>query len=281
MLNSMDGYDNLIATLDYFEQRLRSQNPITTVSELASHSGYCTHHLSGLFTAHTDMKLKEYLQARILCTIFSHAYSSNAPLNQLALLYGFHDYETFYRACKRRFSDTPSNILKSGLDAPYLQQRIYPQRNQDSDAIKGEIVILPELTLCGLDFFIWPETRSFHRHWQQFEHYQASIQGQQHESVTFQFTAWKEGEEQTMRVLCGIEVNPASPQEAIFSRQSIPKATYIRFLHTQDVSQIRNTYQYIYGTYFSQSTYQCLGNWELQRYEKNRTTIEIYIPIRM
>ncbi len=281
MLISMDGYDNLIATLDYFEHRLMSQNPITTVSELARHSGYCTHHLSGLFTAHTDMKLKEYLQARILSTIFSHAYSSNTPLNQLALVYGFHDYETFYRACKRRFKNTPSNILQSGLDSPYLQQRIYPQRHQDSEAIKGEIIILPEFTLCGLDFFIWPETRSFHRHWQQFENYQNAIQGQKNASVTFQFTAWKEGEEQTMRVLCGLEVNPASPQETIFSRQSIPKTTYIRFLHTQDVSQIRNTYQYIYGTYFSQSSYQCLGNWELQRYEKNRATIEIYIPIRM
>ncbi len=216
MLISMDGYDNLIATLDYFEQRLRTQKPITTVAELSMHSGYCTHHLSGLFSAHTDMKLKEYLQARILSTIFSHAYISNIPLSNLALLYGFNDYETFYRACKRRYGKNPSQILQSGLESPFLQHRIYPQRNQDIDAIIGEEITLPSLTLCGLDFFIWPETRSFHRHWQQFGHYQSAIQSQRHESVTFQFTAWKDGEEQTMRVLCGMEVDPESTQEAVF-----------------------------------------------------------------
>ncbi len=280
MLISMDGYDNLIATLDYFEQRLTSQNPITTVAELSRYSGYCTHHLSGLFTANTDLKLKEYLQARILSSIFSHAYATNVPLSNLAFLYGFHDYETFFRACKRRFGKNPSQILKSGLESQFLQQRIYPQRSQNIEAISWEVVTLPELTLCGLDFFIWPETRSFHRHWQQFSHYQSAMQGQRHESVTFQFTAWKEGEEQTMRVLCGMEVDPEAEQETVFSHQNLPKTTYIRFLHTQDVSQIKNTYQYIYGTYFSQSVFQCLGNWELQRYEDNRTTIEIYIPIR-
>ncbi|MGE4453061.1 MAG: effector binding domain-containing protein [Sphaerochaeta sp.] len=277
----MDGYDNLCKTLDYFEQRLASQSPITSVAELAQHSGYCSHHLSNLFTAHTDLKLKEYVQARLLSALFLTAFTTGRSLGTLAMDYGFHDYETFYRACKRTFRKSPSIVLEQGVNAIPLQQRIYPQRTASIQQVSSQVVSLGAFSLCGLSFFIWPEIRSFHRQWQQFSQERHSIAGQKHPETTYQFTAWKDGDEQTMRILCGVEVDPKVSQQAILSREHIPSSTCIRFLHTEDVNQIRNTYQYIYGTFFSESKYKSLGNWELQRYETDSAPIEIYIPIRM
>ena len=65
----MDGYDNLVQTLSRFEQSLGGQHPLTSVQTLAKVSGYSPHHFSRLFSSHTNLRLKEYLQARQLTAL--------------------------------------------------------------------------------------------------------------------------------------------------------------------------------------------------------------------
>jgi AraC family transcriptional regulator len=84
-----------------------------------------------------------------------------------------------------------------------------------------------------------------------------------------------------MSVLCAKSVNQDWMGEELFTVRRVPAASYIRFIHTEDVTHIRDAYQYIYGTYFAQSPLQPLGNWEFQRYPQGQSAIEIYIPVRI
>jgi len=274
----MIGYDNLVDALDRFERSLDTSHPTVTVQALAEESGYSAHHFSRLFSSHTNMKLKEYLQGRLLSRLLNHAYSTNESLSFLATRYGFKDYETFYRACRKRFGMAPGELRTTGIAQEQLQQRIYPTRNADSYQVSGEAVTMDPLFLCGLGFFIGPETKSFHTLWRQFGKYAKLINHPVEKGTSYQYTAWVDNEE-GMSVLCALPVHVGEHQSSIFTTRLITHKLYLRFLHTQEVSSIGLTYRYIYGTYFSESEHTPLGNWEFQRYREDSEDIEIFIPI--
>jgi AraC family transcriptional regulator len=273
------GYNNLVDALERFEQSLETYHPIVTVQELAKESGYSAHHFSRLFSSHTNMKLKEYLQGRLLSRLLHQAYHQSDSLSSLAIRYGFKDYETFYRACKHRYGVSPSTLRSGGIEPEQLQQRIYPVRNIDSYTVSGETVTLKPFQLCGLSFFIGPETKSFHAIWRQFTTYAHLIDHPSEKGVSYQYTAWVDEEDAGMSVLCGLPVSDGEHQRSIFTTRNITHEVYLRFFHTSEVSDIGLTYQYIYGTYFSESEHTPLVNWEFQRYREDSKDIEIYIPI--
>nr|WP_321296921.1 helix-turn-helix domain-containing protein [uncultured Sphaerochaeta sp.] len=276
----MDGYDNLVQTLDRFEQSLGTSHPLASVQALAKVSGYSPHHFSRLFASHTDLRLKEYLQARQLASLLHQALPEGRPFAELLACHGFEDYETFYRCCKRRYGKSPSVIRKQGLQEGVLQERIHPARKQETQPLSGEELELDGFLLCGLSFFIGPETRSFHTIWQHFSKHQHLIPSHPGDRASYQYSAWLEDAADGMSVLCSVPVEPGSEQNPLFTLKSIPPCRYVRFIHDQDVTSIPSTYQYIYGTYFAHSETQPLGNWEFQRYPTGEHQIEIYIPIR-
>ncbi|ADY14559.1 effector binding domain-containing protein [Sphaerochaeta globosa] len=276
----MNGYDTLVETLSRFEHSLASLKPITTVGELAKESGYSVHHFSRLFFSHTSLHVKEYLQGRLLTSIFEQAATDNAPFATLAALYGFRDYETFYRACKTRWDKNPTQIREQGLAEEQKQQRIYPQRKEPTITLVGELVQKEAINLCGLSFFVGPETKTFHTIWAQFSRYEHLIEHTLEEGTTYQYSSWADEPMPGMSVLCAKAIEEAWLEEELFTIRKVPPATYVRFVHTQDVMLIQEAYQYIYGTYFARSPLQPLGNWEFQRYPQGRSEIEIYIPVR-
>lgn len=276
----MDGYDTLLETLERFELSLDSSNPITTVAELAQASGYSAHHFSRLFFSHTSLHLKEYLQGRLLTSIFGRAAASNSSFSTLAALYGYRDYETFYRACKSRLNLTPTQVRKLGLSDGQKQERLYPQRKKSTLCLADQLVQKEAFSLCGLNFFVGPETKTFHTIWAQFSRYEHLIEHSIEGETTYQYSSWADEPIPGMSVLCAKSVEENCRQEELFTIRRVPPATYIRFVHTQDVNLIREAYQYIYGTYFAQSPLQPLGNWEFQRYPQGQSAIEIYIPVR-
>ncbi|MDT3358032.1 MAG: effector binding domain-containing protein [Spirochaetota bacterium] len=276
----MDGYDTLIETLNRFERSLDSATPITTVAELAQTSGYSAHHFSRLFYSHTALHLKEYLQGRLLTSLMMEAARCDISFAALASRYGFRDYETFYRACKNRWNKNPSRMRERGLGDEEKQERIHPRRKETSCILTGELVHKEAFTLCGLNFFLGPETKTFHTIWAQFGRYEHLIRHALQEGTTYQYSAWTDEELPGMSVLCAKSVNQGWTGEELFTVRRVPAASYIRFIHSEDVTRIRDAYQYIYGTYFAQSPLHPLGNWEFQRYPKGQSVIEIYIPVR-
>ncbi len=276
----MDGYDNLVQTLDRFELSLGSEHPLASVQALAEASGYSPHHFSRLFSSHTELRLKEYLQARQLTELIFQALSAGISYADLLSRFGFEDYETFYRCCKRRFGKSPSAIREQGLQAAEVQERIHPARKEVSPPLAGEERDLKGFLLCGLSFFLGPETRSFHTIWQQFSKHQHRIAPHPQDKASYQYSAWLDDAADGMSVLCALPVEPNTEQNPLFTLRSIPPCRYVRFIHDQDVTSIPQTYQYIYGTYFAHSETQPLGNWEFQRYPEGEHLIEIYIPLR-
>lgn len=277
----MNGYDILISTLQHFEQSLGTSKSITSVNELAQISGYSAHHLSRLFYSHTELKLKEYLQGRLLFCLLSESLAKDIPFSKLITNYGFKDYETFYRACKHHYGINPSQIKQEGIDPMHVQQKIYPRRNEATKELQVDYREEGKIILCGLSFFVGPETKSFHSCWQKFSRYQNAIKIGGIEPVCYQYTAWVAEESEDMSLLCAMQVESVLSQEPIFNCRTIEPCTYVRFIHSKAVTEIRETYQYIYGTYFANSNDTIIGNWELQRYSKEHAEIEILIPVQM
>ncbi len=276
----MDGYDTLTQTLERFERSLGTDKPITTVAELARESGYSTHHFSRLFFSHTSMHLKEYLQGRLLTCLMVQAATESTPFAALASRYGFRDYETFYRACRTRWNKTPTQMRQSGLSTQQKQERIHPQKRVAPPALVGQLVTMQTFTLCGLNFFIGPETKSFHAIWAQFSRYEHLIEHCIDDRTTYQFSAWTDEDLPGMSVLCAKPVHKMWAGPQVFTVRTIAAASYVRFIHSGDITSIKETYHYIYGTYFAQSPLQPLGNWEFQRYRRGDARIEIFIPVR-
>ena len=273
----MDGFDNLVDALERFERSLESSRPIVTVKDLARESGYSTHHFSRLFSSHTGLRLKEYLQGRLLACLMQQAAHGDNTLASLSLQYGFKNYETFYRACRRQFGSSPRNIRLMGTD---LQQRVHPIRSDQSGPLACSVVNVPSFTICGLSFYCGPKTRSLHTCWQQFSSCRQQIHAPLEGGTCYQHTAWLEDAEDGMSVLCGLHVDEEHVQESVFTARTIPESRYIRFIHDRDVRFISQSYEYIYGMFFATSEYQPLGNWEFQRYPPQHSEIEIFIPIR-
>ena len=287
-MEEMTGFDYICSSIEIFEQSLESADGvriIKTVAQLAKRTGYSVYHFTRLFFAVTGVYPKEYLSGRILSVAAKEIAETDSPLYSIALKFGFSDYESFSRAFRRRFGIPPRRVRELRSIPFDCVARVIPKIEGDALCLaprRPELGRLDAHSLTGLSFYIEEGTVSFHRQWATFMKAQSLIKRRVLPEVFCQFSSWLDGGEVSgLSVLCAVQTESDIPQEAFFMSRNVPEATYVRFLHTSDVANLRATYQYIYKSWFASRETVPAASWEFQRYVDGGRTVEIYIPVAL
>jgi AraC family transcriptional regulator len=284
----MTGFELIVEALELFEKSLSgndSRGSIRTVTELARRTGYSLYHFTRLFCAVTGVPPKEYISGRILTEAGRKIADTSAPIVTIAAAAGFEDYATFSRAFKKRFGVPPKMIRERRAMPAFVVEHMMPRRSAGAlrlTSAEPEAVDMQSRCLCGLPFFIEPETRSFHKQWATFMAAQARVRGRIMPEVFYQFSSWMDDEPVAgLTILCALETDREVVQEPFFTTRILPEASCLRFVHTGDLSTLSDTYAYIYGEWLASHDAKPAGQWEFQRCQDGGRTTEIYIPVAL
>ncbi len=104
----MDNRKTMQTALDYIEENLKAEIPVSDLSDM---TGYSLYHFYRLFQAAVGMPVMQYiLRRKLLNAIYD--ISNGMSMIEAALLYGFETYAGFYKAFRREIGYTPSDFLK-------------------------------------------------------------------------------------------------------------------------------------------------------------------------
>jgi len=284
----MTGYECICEAINIFETSLRNagrREIVRTVSQLAELTGYSVYHFTRLFFTVTGYSPKEYMAGRIFSEVAQKIVESDFSLKSIAYDFGFDEYETFSRGFKRFFGVPPRSVRSDhSLPAGYLK-RVMPEFEKGTGNLlsdQPEIVEMDAHYLTGLPFYIEAGTTSFHKQWAIFMNVQEQVSGRLLPELYCQYSSWTDNESVSgLSILCAIETVGDVQQNPFFYTRRVPPASYLRFRHNSEVSDLWATYTYIYHDWFASHEVKPVGSWECQRYVDKGETIEICIPIAL
>ncbi len=119
-----------------------------SLDQVAARSGYSKWHLQRKFKETTGLILGAYIRARRLSKAAMALRLTSKPLAGIAQQYCFESQQSFNRAFKKQFSQTPALYRRS---MKWDFQGIQPPLSENSRALpSGEFVILPDTSLVGI-----------------------------------------------------------------------------------------------------------------------------------
>ncbi|MCH4889251.1 helix-turn-helix domain-containing protein [Acidaminobacter sp. JC074] len=113
-------------SLDYIEKHLHRQ---LTVDEVANHVLYSSYHFTRMFSDAVGMTVKRYISKRKVLHVLYQTQEGKSMITA-AFDYGYEDYSSFYKACKRVFAMSPKACLSElNFDKPvvfFIGKEKYP-----------------------------------------------------------------------------------------------------------------------------------------------------------
>ncbi|PKH22337.1 DNA-binding transcriptional regulator SoxS [Enterobacterales bacterium CwR94] len=117
-------HDQIIHTLtEWIDANLDKS---LSIDEVAAKSGYSKWHLQRMFRTVTHQTLGNYIRERRLTLAAEALCTTQRPVFDIAMQYGYDSQQTFSRVFRRQFAQTPTSYRQS-MRRQYLQR----QRNWD------------------------------------------------------------------------------------------------------------------------------------------------------
>lgn len=110
----METKERLQKAINYIEKNLYKN---ITIEEVADHIYYSQYHFQRLFKYNTNFSIKDYILKRRLSDAASRLICTTDSVLDISLDNQFKNHESFTRAFKRYYNQTPSNFR-------YLQKRV-------------------------------------------------------------------------------------------------------------------------------------------------------------
>ncbi|TDB51250.1 AraC family transcriptional regulator [Photorhabdus khanii] len=139
---------------DYIEHHLDDQLTLEQLSEVANFSRY---HFHRQFSNYCGMPVGRYIQLmRLKCASYRLAFNPQEKIIDIALDTGFQNPESFSRAFKQAFGQTPSQFRKQPAWVDW-HRRIPKQKHIRTQTMNVEIVDFPETCIAMLTHYGQPE----------------------------------------------------------------------------------------------------------------------------
>ncbi|WP_130805385.1 AraC family transcriptional regulator [Senegalia massiliensis] len=289
-------YENdIIKVVNYIEKNL--QNDLY-VEELTSNIGYSYYHFSRVFYSATGEKLGDYIRRRRLAEASIRLIETNDSILMIALDYQFQSQEAFTRSFKKVFGITPKEYRMNGvksisntkfeLNKDRLNHRFY------KIDLKPDIVkITEDKYLIGLEKSFTIRENIIPNIWDIFLSRFKEIKDSINENILYGMTIAnfdidfaKFNENTKSKHFVGVEVKRYSEPPLGMKVEKINKGYYAVFRYKGSIKNIRNTYEYIWGTWAKNLKYNLRKDHQIEVYDQEfydyddeRNIIKIYMPI--
>ncbi len=296
----MDHYLPAIhCALAYIEESLTE--PVT-LEAIARRAGFSLWHFQRIFAAYVGEPLGSYLRRRRLTEAAEELRHTERPIIDIALAYQFESHEAFTRAFAAMTQVTPSGFRRdrhfrwlkmhpfiSPADLPTIARTVSLNMNP-------KIITAPALHLIGLEApFIGPMSPDANNHqvipalFQQFFARRGELpdagDGTTYGACHCRAEQLRTREDELI-YLVGVSVPTHTPVPAGMKRWDLPERTYAIFTHQGRITQIGETYGYIFGTWFARSDYSIAEGPQLEVYDARfgdggeKSELDIMIPVQ-
>jgi len=289
----MDHYMRIQAAINYVEQHLTEELPIT---EIAAQAHFSAFHFQRLFQAICGIGVQEYVRKRRLSEAAILLKETGMNILDIAITYQYQSQEAFTRAFEKHFGMTPGKFRKS--DPPLVYQTkmdflTFRLKNKGEMKLnKPTIMMLDEILLMGRSHKTSLHDEKYYEEIPGF--YQAFGLNQD-----FMRIPDKAAPDMSYGISCDFENDGSfsfivgeavnSFAEAIpegFVTMTLPAGKYAEFKVDGPVDQVQNTRRYIYGTWLPSSNYERREGPDFEvtdvcnsRYP-DQMKMSIYIPLK-
>jgi AraC family transcriptional regulator len=246
--------------VDYIEGHL--EQPIA-ISAVARESGMSQWHFQRMFKGLTGDTVKDYIRARRLARALDLLLNTDRRIIDIAVEADFDSQESFTRAFKAAFDETPARYRKAGKRRPFPPKARFDQdylaHINQGVGTEPDIYTQAQMQLVGMrtSFFGADSEKNNIAErlpplWQQFLARLSEIEhtvGGTCYGVVRQLRANSD----ELEYFCAIEVSELASIPAGMLALTNPAATYARFAHRGAVKLIDGTVNYIYSTWLPRS----------------------------
>lgn len=264
-----------------------------TARDAAEAVSYSYYHFHRYFSAVMGETIGSYIRSRRLTQAAWDLTHSDKKIIDIGLSLYFESAESFTRAFKDRYSMTPSEYRKHGIDVLIgnCQSARLPDETIVTHAgLTPEFVSMPAINIMGFRFNTTVSGNESIAMWEQFNRQiPASLLSNR------QFGVYEAGEtcssdgfhiDSKTSAFVGVEIPDAYPVPDHMKKKKLCGGTYAKFTHKGTVDTLLRTYHYIWGVWFPKSGFELAARDDFECYterftgpEDENAEIDIYFPV--
>ena len=284
----MDHIDRLNNTIEYIETNLDKN---IHLEFLASKFALSKYHFHRIFKALIGDPPFRYIEKRRLSGAATELIETNRRIIDIAFDYGFNSHESFIRSFKKKYSLTPSQFRKTKPDFRFYEK--CPIGSIELKLEKGKVKLNPDIlhkssfSIAGLTYS-GHDTNEIFDLWQTFwlmvQEGKIILDNRGCLGACLHDIDMRNNE--VFVYYAGVEQNQSLDIPKAMQSATIPGSTYAVFKHKGPISEIEQTYDRIYGSWFPRTGNTPTMDLDIividhrfKRQSKN-SVIDILIPIQ-
>jgi len=281
----------LFSSIDFIEQSLFHKISVDTVAKSAN---YSTYHYCRIFKAIVGDSVMAYVRKRRLTEAADLLAKTDISVLEIAIQCQFESQETFTRAFKNQFNETPGKYRKINERFRFLYKKKFDYdsliHRSEVLGLQPEIITKPELMVIGLSTIYKYDSFDVMNMWSVFKDYREKIPNMIPDTCGFGiYENYKENEsddsDTVFTYLCCVEVLSLNEIPQGMVGRTIPEQTYAVFTHKGMVDNMDTTLRYIWGDWLPNSQYSYANRPDFELYSKRfihnseKSELDLYIPI--
>jgi AraC family transcriptional regulator len=281
----MNYCENIQKSIDYIENNIKEDIDINMVVQ---QSGYSTTHFYRIFQAFMGEAIKEYIIKRKLSNAAIELAVTNKRLIEVAIDYGFNSQEVFTRAFTKLFHITPGRYRKSKSSIVLYEKINAYQKLMDhiGDVLIPKIVLEKEFKIVGLKKTVKPGSALIRTLWDEFTSRKCEVANAVTKEDILGICEYLPSitDESEFEYLAGVEVKDYDYIPDGMITKTIPLSKYAVFTHKGSVSDLKATYDNIYGKWLPLSGIELAEADTIEIYslkDNQESTLDIYIPLQI
>jgi len=284
----LDHIDRLNNTIEYIEANLDKN---IHLEFLASKFALSKYHFHRIFKALIGDPPFRYIEKRRLSGAATELIETNRRIIDIAFDYGFNSHESFIRSFKKKYSLTPSQFRKTKPDFRFHEK--CPIGSIELKLEKGKVKLNPDIlhkssfSIAGLTYS-GHDTNEIFDLWQTFwlmvQEGKIILDNRGCLGACLHDIDMRNNE--VFVYYAGVEQNQSLDIPKAMQSATIPGSTYAVFKHKGPISEIEQTYDRIYGSWFPRTGNTPTMDLDIividhrfKRQSKN-SVIDILIPIQ-
>lgn len=292
----MTYYERIEKAIEFIETNLTERIVLEDVAKEACLSKY---HFHRLFSSLVGETIGDYIRKRRLTEASRQLTGKNVKVSGIAYDYQFETQQSFSRSFKNHFGIGPGQYRKQSLCRfMYERKKITKQRLKHLGAISMKPVIkeIKEMKIIGMEKTTTLNTSyiDIPKLWEKFCSRMCEIKNAadnktfyevRKPDMNFSMDDFKETSEFTE--IAGLEVTSIDTIPEGMITVTIPAGKYAVFTHKGNPINLRQTYEYIWGTWLPNSGYEADLRFDFELYgerfkgmEDPESEIDIHIPIK-
>ena len=277
--------------IEYIEDHLYENIGLSDVSR---ETGYSYYHMTRLFSSVLGESVGRYINRRRLYNASKKLIHTDQRVIDIALEEGFESPEAFSRAFKAVFGSSPRDYRKAGLDLVISAKTKLVAEDvkhiANNISLSPEIVFQEELKLAGIRGATTLSDNQLPHLWGQLRQLQKEVVDGRCIGYgvceTQQAIYTKDGDV-SFSVMVGSPMSCYHHLSPLLIEKTLSAGKYAVFTHRGTFANLIKTYQYIFGTWLSQTKEELDNREDFEVYEQKivsfddpNNEVKIFIPVK-